>query len=112
MPRPLPILIAASVLLSGCASTGTAPTAPDDPAVARGEAFAMRRCSGCHAVGLDASPATSGPPFWKLQRRYNPLSLQKRFAEVSEHGSGEMPPIEISRTEAEDLIAYFQTLDR
>ncbi|MGA0605201.1 c-type cytochrome [Phenylobacterium sp. VNQ135] len=112
MPRPLQILIAASVLLSGCASTGPTPVAVSDPAVDRGQAFAARRCGGCHAIGLDASPAASGPPFWKLQRRYNPLSLQKRFAEVSEHGSGEMPPIEISRAEAEDLIAYFRTLDR
>jgi Cytochrome c. len=116
MLRPALLLLIAGVLVSGCAGMNAGPATAAgvalSPAAARGEAFAMRRCGGCHAVGLDASPAASGPPFWRLERRYNALALQKRFAEVSQHGSGEMPPIEISRVEAEDLLAYFETLRR
>ncbi len=105
----------AGVLLSACAGlAGEPPTANTAPsaAAARGEAFAERRCGGCHATGLDASPSASGPAFWQLELRYDPPTLQKRFAEISAHGSGEMPPIEISRSEAADLIAYFQSLRR
>jgi mono/diheme cytochrome c family protein len=81
-----------------------------DPAQQRGHDFAVRRCSGCHTVGLDDGGAGEGPAFYKLARRYNALSLERRFAEVSAHGFDRMPPVEFTRGEAEDLIAYFDTL--
>ena len=82
------------------------------PAADRGLAFAQQRCSGCHMVGLDETSATEGPRFRDLQMRYNSLSLEKRFQEISRHGTGEMPPVALSSSDAEDLIAYFATLDR
>lgn len=104
-------LLAAAVV-SGCAGAPKdAPALGPDPAAERGQAFAARRCAGCHTVGLDDGGAGEGPSFRALAMRYNPLSLQKRFAEVSQHGTGAMPPVTFTVSEAEDLIAYFATLD-
>lgn len=108
-----PILIACVTLLAaGCASSrGPVPgTAPLNSAAERGQRLAEARCGGCHAVGLDEKPAASGPRFRDLRVRYNALSLQKRFVEISQHGTGEMPPIKISNADAEDLVAYFDSL--
>lgn len=98
------------LVLTACASGGEAPSMGPDAAAMRGKAFAERRCQGCHAVGLDDRDGASGPPFRTLRMRYNPISLQKRFGAISEHGSGEMPPVQITRSEAEDLVAYFESL--
>ena len=70
----------------------------------------MRRCAGCHTVGLDDGGAQEGPAFYKLARRYNPISLERRFAEVSAHGFDRMPAIPFTRDEAADLLAYFDSL--
>lgn len=100
-----------AILVSGCAASGSAPPAGGpDPAVERGQAFAARRCAGCHEVGLDDRDGTSGPRFRSLRMRFNALSLQRRFDQISQHGSGEMPPIHISQSEAEDLVAYIESL--
>jgi mono/diheme cytochrome c family protein len=106
------ILVAASLglFMAACAANGAAPMGGRDPAVERGQAFAERRCAGCHVVGMDDRDGASGPPFRALRMRFNALSLQRRFAEISQHGSGEMPPIQISRSEAEDLVAYIESL--
>lgn len=82
------------------------------PAANRGLSFAERQCSGCHMVGLDETSATEGPRFRDLQIRYSSLSLEKRFQEISRHGTGEMPPVALSSSDAQDLVAYFETLDR
>lgn len=113
MPALRSLLCAASLGLAACA-TASGPTVPAlaklDPAQQRGRDFAVRRCSGCHTVGLDDGGAGEGPAFYKLARRYNALSLERRFAEVSAHGFDRMPPVEFTRGEAEDLIAYFDSL--
>lgn len=106
------MLVANAILaLSGCASVDE-PADFDglDMAAQRGRSFAERRCAGCHTIGLDNSPGASGPRFQDLQRRFNPHSLRLRFGEISEHGSGRMPPIEIERPDADDLVAYFDSL--
>lgn len=76
----------------------------------RGRTFAVRRCAGCHTVGQDGGGAQEGPAFRTLAFRYNPISLERRSAEVSEHGSDRMPPVSFTRQEAEDLLAYIATL--
>ena len=110
-------VLAAALALSACA---TAPSGPDwsavpplprlDPAQQRGHDFAVRRCAGCHTVGLDDGGAQDGPSFRKLSRSYNPISLERRFAVVSAHGFDSMPPIPFTRSVAADLAAYFETL--
>ncbi|HEY2358720.1 MAG TPA: c-type cytochrome [Phenylobacterium sp.] len=110
-------LCAAAFALAFSVSATAAPDRPAvpplpklDPAQQRGHDFAMRRCSGCHTVGLDDGGAQEGPAFRKLSMRYNALSLEHRFAEVSQHGVDRMPPVAISRSEAQDLVAYFDSL--
>lgn len=109
-------MAAAAVLLSACATSptsgsgGGAPLPTFDPAQQRGHDFAVRRCAGCHTVGLDDGGAHEGPAFHKLARRYNAQQLERRFAEVSEHGFDRMPSIPFTRAEAEDLVAYFDSL--
>lgn len=111
MRRVITILLGV-LALGACASAAGPPLAAgDDPSIERGRAFAERRCAGCHAIGLDETSAASGPRFRDLRLRSNPLSLQRRFAEISAHGIGEMPPIEIRASDAEDLIAYFESLE-
>lgn len=121
MPALRSMAIAAAALLSACATspptaaTGSGgsrvPPLPTlDPAQQRGHDFAVRRCAGCHTVGLDDGGAQDGPAFYKLARRYNALQLERRFAEVSEHGFDRMPSIPFTRSEAEDLVAYFDSL--
>ena len=107
------MILAAAGLMTACASGPGAPEKPGfDPAADRGLAFAQRRCAGCHMVGLDETSATDGPRFRDLRMRYNSISLAKRFAEVSQHGTGEMPPVAFTTSEADDLIAYFESLER
>ncbi len=102
-----------STLLANCAASPLVPVTVEFSAAAnRGLALAQQRCSGCHTVGLDETAATEGPRFRDLQMRYNSLSLEKRFQEIARHGTGEMPPVSFSRSDADDLIAYFETLDR
>jgi mono/diheme cytochrome c family protein len=81
-----------------------------DPQQQRGRDFALRRCGGCHTVGLDDGGAQEGPAFYKLARRYNAISLERRFSEVSAHGFDRMPAIPFTASEAADLVAYFDTL--
>lgn len=113
--RLTPLL--AAMLLAGCATPtadtalpGAPPLPKLDPAQQRGYDIAVRRCSGCHTVGLDDGGAGDGPSFRRLSVRYNPISLQRRFVEVSQHGFDRMPPVSITSSEAEDLVAYFDTL--
>ena len=111
------LLCAAGLALAACATApGTAdlPAVPAlaklDPAQQRGHDFAVRRCAGCHTIGLDDGGAGDGPAFSKLARRYNALSLERRFTQVSQHGFDRMPPVEFTHAEADDLIAYFDSL--
>ena len=117
MPALKSLLCAAGLALTACATgpaphdlPGVPPLAKFDAAQQRGHDFAVRRCGGCHTVGLDDGGAQEGPAFRKLSLRYNPISLGRRFMAVSQHGFEQMPPTPMTRSEAEDLIAYFDTL--
>lgn len=93
------------------ATAGGVPPLPRlDPAQQRGHDIAVQRCAGCHTVGLDDGGAQEGPAFSALARRYNPISLERRFSEVSQHGFDRMPPVPFTRSDAADLIAYIDTL--
>jgi mono/diheme cytochrome c family protein len=112
----LACIAAAMFSLAACAAGG-APASPGlpplpklDVAQQRGHDFAVRRCAGCHTVGTDDGGAAEGPPFRRLAVRYNPLSLERRFLQVSAHGVDRMPPVQMTRAEAEDLVAYIDTL--
>lgn len=112
------LAIAAPLVLAACAAAPKPPPAAAaalprlDESQERGRAFAVRRCSGCHTVGMDDGGATDGPPFRALARRYNALSLAHRFSEVSAHGFDRMPPVSFTPSESADLVAYLGSLDR
>lgn len=123
MIAPQVIAAAAVLLLSAACATvrppagqagvdwSTVPPLPTlDATQQRGHDLAVRRCSGCHTVGLDDGGAQDGPAFYKLARRYNALQLQRRFAEVSQHGFDRMPSLPLAPSEADDLVAYFDSL--
>lgn len=119
MPALRFLILATCLTLAACTTTprplslaGIPPLPQLTAAQQRGHDVAVRRCSGCHTVGLDDGGAGEGPSFSKLARRYNPISLERRFAEVSQHGFDRMPPVEFTRSEAEDLIAYVNSLPR
>lgn len=103
-----------TLFLAGCALAPRTDGAlnPDHltSAEQRGRDFAYRRCGGCHNVGPDDDQRKDGPEFKTLARLYNPLSLQRRFTEVSQHGADRMPPVSFTRAEAEDLLAWVDTL--
>ena len=111
-------LVCTTVLpLAACATSPAAPglsalppLAKLDLAQQRGHDLAVRRCSGSHTIGLDDGGAGEGPAFYRLARRHNAVSLERRFAEVSAHGFDHMPPVEFTEAEARDLIAYFDSL--
>jgi mono/diheme cytochrome c family protein len=117
MPRIALFACAATLAICACATapagadgSSAPPLARLDAAQQRGHDLAVRRCSGCHTVGLDDGGAGDGPAFAKLARRYNPISLERRFAEVSAHGFERMPPVEFSRSDLKDLVDYFDSL--
>lgn len=116
--RPALVSAALALTLSACAG-GPAPSAAVGAAAPRytaseqrGHDLAVRRCAGCHTVGLDDGGASEGPSFRALSVRYNPVSLERRFSEVSAHGADRMPPVGFTTSEAEDLAAYMATLSR
>jgi mono/diheme cytochrome c family protein len=111
MSQSLKLVGLLAIGLAGCASVAPmADAGRMDPAAERGRDFALRRCAGCHTVGLDDGGAQDGPSFRSLALRYNAISLQRHFVEVSEHGFDRMPPVSFTTSEAEDLIAYLETL--
>jgi hypothetical protein len=62
------------------------------------------------SAGVRLATPSEGPAFRTLARRYDPISLERRFTQVSAHGFDHMPPVQFSRSELEDLIAYFDSL--
>jgi mono/diheme cytochrome c family protein len=112
-------LAAAAAAIGGCAGGPVPVPAPGasaaraqvaDMRVVRGHAFAGQRCAGCHTIGLDDGGAGDAPPFRTLSMRYNAIALEHRFAEISAHGYDRMPAIALTPGEAEDLIAYLDSL--
>lgn len=84
-----------------------------DRAAQRGARLAVASCSACHAVGrLGASPNPKSPPFREIAANYEEHSLQKKLTEIDETGHYDMPPIQLHTNEINDLIAYFNRLER
>jgi hypothetical protein len=104
---PLPPLTAA------CAGHGAAPVRRwrrprRQPSAARRSPSAAAPAATWWA--WDDRDGAAGPRFRDLSLRFNAISLQRRFGEISAHGSGQMPPIQITAAEAEDLVACFESL--
>ena len=95
---------AAAVLCAGSANAQRADAAA-------GSRLAGSVCSNCHVVrdgqraGMD-----SAPTFAALAQ--DPAMTNERLRRFLNQPHSQMPPIQISRGEIEDLIAYIRTLRR
>jgi mono/diheme cytochrome c family protein len=82
------------------------------PAIAAGDAdagatVALRWCTACHLIRpLASGPVLQGPPtFQAMARERSPEMLRTFLARPH----APMPPIELSRTDIDNLLAYIET---
>jgi mono/diheme cytochrome c family protein len=98
----------AAVLLAACATRGAQ---PPPPAAWSGEAFAIRACAGCHAVGRQGASANPrAPAFRDLAAARSNAELARSIGRISREGHVEMPPIYVTPDEQRSLVAYMRTL--
>jgi mono/diheme cytochrome c family protein len=96
-------ILGATVLI--CLLSGAAPATGDAQA---GRQLAQTWCSACHAIGAPGT-ATDAAPSWPAvaeDYRNDPDALRAWL--LTDHP--QMPNFDLSRSEIEDLVAYFATL--
>ena len=79
-----------------------------DPRI--GEALAKRWCNECHLVGGAGRATDAAPAFESIAR--DPAKSTDHLRAFLAKPHAPMPPIPLSGTEVEDLIAYIRSLDR
>ncbi len=91
------------------------PAPPADMVVSamRGEDSVRRRCSACHAVGMDdQSPNPRSPPLRDIATRYPVDNLEEALAEGIYVGhNSPMPPFALDAEEIADITAYLRQLN-
>lgn len=102
-------LFAALAVLGGL-NAAPAAAAPGDKAA--GKQLAQRWCAQCHVVTTDQKQAQSdAPTFPAIARRaLDPSAEWIAFELLAPHPL--MPEVSVSKTQAEDLSAYFKSLER
>jgi mono/diheme cytochrome c family protein len=76
-----------------------------------GSDLAKRWCASCHVVSADQARANAdAPPFAPIAR--SPNFDAKRLAYFLLDPHPKMPDLPLSRTSAEDIVAYIDTLRR
>lgn len=78
-----------------------------DPRI--GEALARRWCNECHLVGGARTATDAAPTFQSLAS--DPSKTPARLRAFLAKPHAPMPPIPLSGTEVEDLIAYIRTTE-
>lgn len=74
-----------------------------------GKALATRWCASCHIVSAEQESATTeAPPFETIAKRPADELEKLELFLASPHAP--MPPLDLSRTEIRDLIAYITSL--
>lgn len=107
MMRHLPSVIALCTILVHPAMLKAA----NSGSVERGEAFARKNCSTCHAIGKEGDSALKeAPPFRMLSARYPIEDLGEALAEGIVTGHPSMPVFQLDAQEIFDLIAYLNEL--
>ncbi|MFG1401073.1 c-type cytochrome [Xanthobacter sediminis] len=108
--RPVSGLLAAAVVfVSVLAGEGRAMAGGD---AASGHVIAQTWCASCHVVERGQERAQSdAPPFASIVRRaLDPSAEWIAFRLLSPHP--QMPQVSLTRAQAEDLAAYFRTLEK
>jgi mono/diheme cytochrome c family protein len=77
------------------------------PSAARGQALARRWCAACHLTQLRLTP-TDPPTFYAIAKDPQKTPEYIRNFLVSPHK--DMPPIQLTPGQIDDLIAYFEDL--
>ena len=72
-----------------------------------GEALAKRWCNECHLVGASGKGTDAAPTFASIAR--DPAKGPEHLRAFLSKPHAPMPPIPLSGTEVEDLIAYIGT---
>ena len=75
-----------------------------------GEALAKRWCNECHLVGGARKATDAAPAFESIAR--DPANSTDHLRAFLSRPHAPMPPIPLSGTEVEDLIAYIRSLGR
>jgi cytochrome c len=103
--------LAALVLVLGWSSTETSAAEPGNIAV--GQRLARHWCSDCHQVDVQrrhVKRPSAAPSFLEIANEPSTTPLSLRVFFRSNHKN--MPSFHISRTQADDLVAYILSLKR
>jgi len=73
----------------------------------QGEQLAHQWCASCHLLPGATQPVPQGPPTFRDLAHHDTPDHLRSFL-MRPHGS--MPPLSLSRTEIDDLVAYIDTL--
>jgi mono/diheme cytochrome c family protein len=98
--------------LAGCATGGEAQAPGVAPVgeVDRGRQLAERSCAGCHALDAREERAIGrAPALHDVRLRLSAESLHRRLKDMDRYGHDEMPPMDLSADEIDDLLAFLDT---
>ena len=99
------IRIALAVVVASSQCCFAAPTGSPE----NGKVLAARWCASCHIVSTDqASATTEAPPFETIAKGSSGKVENLEVFLSAPHAP--MPPLDLSRTEIRDLIAYITSL--
>ena len=94
--------------IAGSPLLATGQVARGNPVV--GAALAKRWCSQCHLVGDSGTATDAAPTFESIA--HDPSATSERLQAFLAKPHRSMPPLPVSGTEADDLIAYIRQLAR
>lgn len=91
---------------------GVSQASVDPVLVTEGRNVAQRRCASCHAIDrISASPLAGAPPLREVLAIYeDEEALAVRFIDGMRVGHNEMPLIDLSVKEADQLILYIRSI--
>ena len=87
-------------------TTWTTPVAAGD--VERGRETAVQWCSECHLVGEQGTAIDGAPPFASVAN--DPAKTTSQLTMWLNDPHGQMPKLDLTRQEIDDVIAYIQSL--
>ena len=93
----LPIVLAAALATTGAHAAGDA---------GRGKTVAETWCLPCHASGSRGPSSDVAPPFGWLVENRTPTAITGFLA----NPHGQMPNIQLSRGQIEDIVAYIESM--
>lgn len=80
--------------------------------IRQGHEVAVRKCSGCHAVGIsDVSPNPKAPAFRNLYKRYAVDGLREAFLKGYRVAHAPMPTFVLPRSTIDPLLAYLKSIN-